>query len=137
MEDSRLAWILYEAAVSQLHDSYEQLLTTGQRAPEERLAAFLVAMSRRNVRHGSNPALIHLPMMRTDIADYLGLTSETISRTFTHFKTKRLIEIGSYRRIRLIEPERLVQLASGMRLPPARLGGLLQPGRRAGDRELN
>lgn len=137
MEDSRLAWTLYEAAVSRLHDTYEQLLTTGQRAPEERLAAFLVAMSRRNVRHGSNPALIHLPMMRTDIADYLGLTSETISRTFTHFKTTRLIEIGSYRRIRLIEPERLVQLASGMRLPPARLGGHLQPGRRAGDRELN
>ncbi|MBI5320041.1 helix-turn-helix domain-containing protein [Bradyrhizobium sp.] len=136
LEDPRLAWTLYEASVSQLHDTYEQLLTTGQRAPEEKLAAFLVAMARRNARHGGDPAIIPLPMMRTDIADYLGLTSETISRTFTHFRTKKLIEIRSYRRIRLIQPERLAQLASGMRLPQTRIG-LLQAGHSANERELN
>ena len=126
--DSRLGWALYEAAVSQLYDTYEQLLTTGQRAPEEKLAAFLLAMSRRNARHGGDPTIFNLPMMRTDIADYLGLTSETVSRTFTHFRTTRLIEIGPRRRIRLLEQEALAGLAIGTPAPPARASVLPDAG---------
>jgi CRP/FNR family nitrogen fixation transcriptional regulator len=67
------------------------------KSAEERVAGFLLEMGSR----GSDNAAIELPMSRQDIADYLGLTIETVSRTFTQFVQSGAIALETSRRIRL------------------------------------
>ena len=62
---------------------------------EERVAGFLLEMAGR----GTGSAAVELPMSRQDIADYLGLTIETVSRTFTQFVQSGLIALETSRRI--------------------------------------
>jgi len=106
-QDPRLGFRLYEALASELAATRELLLTTGQRSACERLVAFLLALSRRNARKGQDPLAFDLPMTRTDIADFLGLTIETVSRTFTKLRTLGLIELPHASRVRLLDIERL------------------------------
>lgn len=65
------------------------------KSAQERVASFLLEMSERVA--GSNA--IELPMSRQDIADYLGLTIETVSRTLTSLETCAAIEVPTSRRI--------------------------------------
>ena len=74
---------------------------------EQRLAAFLVEMADR--LDGDD---IELPMGRRDIADYLGLTIETVSRTFTHLEKMALIALPTSRRVVLCNRRALQQLAA-------------------------
>ena len=67
---------------------------------QERVAAFLLEMSRRLA--GTNS--VELPMGRQDIADYLGLTIETVSRTLTQLENTRTIELVASRVIALCRP---------------------------------
>ena len=61
------------------------------------MATFLLEMAGR----GSTEAVVELPMSRQDIADYLGLTIETVSRTLTQLEDDAAIEIPASRRILL------------------------------------
>ena len=65
------------------------------RSAQERVASFLLEMAERL----STADVIDLPMPRQDIADYLGLTIETISRTLTHLETAAAIAVPTCRRI--------------------------------------
>jgi CRP/FNR family transcriptional regulator, nitrogen fixation regulation protein len=67
------------------------------KSAEERVAGFLLEMAGRN----SSGAAIELPMSRQDIADYLGLTIETVSRTFSQFVHSGTIVLETTRRIQL------------------------------------
>lgn len=64
---------------------------------EERVMAFLLDMARRATKN----AAIELPMSRQDIADYLGLTIETVSRTFTQLEQNGVISLPTSRRVEL------------------------------------
>jgi len=68
----------------------------------ERLAYFLIDLAWRTQSRGQ----IELPMSRYDIADYLGLSSETVSRTFTALRTRGLISTKG-REVRLLDREML------------------------------
>jgi CRP-like cAMP-binding protein len=57
--------------------------------------------------------VLRLPMNRGDIADYLGLTIETVSRTLTQLRKAGLIAVPEASEIRLLRPEALAALASG------------------------
>jgi CRP/FNR family transcriptional regulator, nitrogen fixation regulation protein len=70
-------------------------LTLLVRTAEERIAAFLLEMAER----GAAGDALDLPMPRQDIADYLGLTIETVSRTLTQLEQQAAIELPSSRRI--------------------------------------
>jgi CRP/FNR family transcriptional regulator len=109
-QDPRLAFRLYEALAGELAATRELMLTTGQRSASERLIAFLLALSRRNARKGQDPLVFDLPMTRTDIADFLGLTIETVSRTFTKLKLAGLIDLPQSSRVCLVDVERLRSL---------------------------
>ena len=91
--DQQLGLDLYEAMARELMQARDLLFTVSQRTAAERLAGFLLALSRRNARRGDDSDEIVLPMTRTDIADFLGLTIETVSRTFTKFRNDGLIDL--------------------------------------------
>ncbi len=114
-QDSRMGLKLYEAMSRELLAARELLCTVGRLSAPERLAAFLVALSRRNKRCGDNPNIIVLPMTRNDIADFLGLTIETISRTFTKFRNAGLIDLRQSVLLTISDPQTLANLAEGER----------------------
>ena len=89
------------------------MLTTGQRNAIERVVSFLLAFSRRNERSGRDPSTFELPMTRADIADFLGLTFETVSRTFTKLRIMGLIELAQSNQVKLTDMDGLENLADG------------------------
>jgi CRP/FNR family transcriptional regulator len=111
--DARLGLKLYEALSRELLAARELLFTVSQRTATERLAAFLLALSRRNERRGENPLEIVLPMTRSDIADFLGLTIETVSRTFTKLRGEGLIDIEQCVLVTIRDAGALADLADG------------------------
>ncbi|MBK1731130.1 fumarate/nitrate reduction transcriptional regulator Fnr [Thiococcus pfennigii] len=74
------------------HDT-DMLLLLGKRNAEERLATFLVSLSRRLQRRGLSPNDFYLSMSRHEIGNYLGLAVETVSRLFTRFQDEGLLEV--------------------------------------------
>ncbi|AMN47630.1 transcriptional regulator [Steroidobacter denitrificans] len=85
-------------------------LLAGNYSADERMAAFLVSLSRRYAARGGNPDRFHLVMTRTDIANYLRLASETVSRVFRRFQDEGLIQVDR-RDLRLLNLSRLETLA--------------------------
>jgi len=82
------------------------MLLLGRKSAQERIAAFLLEMAER----AEETDTVELPMSRLDIADYLGLTIETVSRTLTHLESTAAIELPSTRRVRLCNKAALVRL---------------------------
>jgi CRP/FNR family transcriptional regulator, nitrogen fixation regulation protein len=76
------------------------------KSAEQRVACFLIEMAGRL----SSEEVVELPMSRQDIADYLGLTIETVSRTLTHLEAKAAIALPTSRRILLRNRKALVRL---------------------------
>lgn len=113
IHDPMLGLKLYEALARELATTRDLLLTTGQRSAVERVAGFLLTFSRRNKRNGQNPADFELPMTRADIGDLLGLTIETVSRTFTKLRMMGLIELPQSNRVSLIDIQELENIADG------------------------
>jgi len=111
--DPALGFKLYEALAKELAATRDLMLTTGQRSATERVVSFLLAFSRRSARNGQDPLDFELPMTRSDIGDFLGLTIETVSRTFTKLKTLGLIELPQSNRVRLVHIDELKSIAEG------------------------
>lgn len=79
----------------ELAEAQEQMLLLGRKSALERLASFLLMISGRVRRNGQSDSPLWLPMNRSDIGDYLGLSTETTSRGFG-----RLEQIGAIQRLR-------------------------------------
>jgi CRP/FNR family transcriptional regulator len=112
-QDPSLGFKLYEAVARELAATRDLMLTTGQRSATERVVSFLLAFSRRAERNGQDPAGFELPMTRADIGDFLGLTIETVSRTFTKLRTLGLIRLPQSNRVELVDLDQLESLAEG------------------------
>ena len=69
------------------------MMLLGSMRAEERLAAFLINLSKRFVRRGYSASDFHLRMTRDEIGSYLGLKLETVSRLFSQFQKEALIEV--------------------------------------------
>ena len=102
-----LARRLLSVTTSELVAAQDQMLLLGRKTALEKLASFLLSLSR---RAGGRRA-IALPMSRGDIADHLGLTTETVSRGFTKLKTSRLIRIVDNGKVELLDCDALAELA--------------------------
>jgi len=81
--DSHFARQLWMHTASDLPRLQDHMLLLGRVSAGERVAAFLLQMA----KHMSADTQIQLPMRRQDIADYLGLIIETVSRTMTSSRT--------------------------------------------------
>lgn len=95
----------------ELAEAQEQMLLLGRKTAKERIASFLLVLSRRAKQAGRSEDPVHVPMSRTDIADYLGLTTETVSRTFTKLKTEGLIQLQPGNMVALSDREGLSEIA--------------------------
>ncbi|WP_268995456.1 helix-turn-helix domain-containing protein [Microvirga roseola] len=103
---------LHELTSHELSLAQEQMVVLGRRSAEERLAVFLMSLLKRFTRLGQGSITLPLPMSRQDIADFLGLTIETVSRTFTKLAKNRTIIVVPDG-VRLVDRARLEALAAG------------------------
>lgn len=109
--EPHLARFVFSLASDELRTAQKQLVLLGRRTAKERLAAFLIDFAKRTKADRWNTGFFHLPMNRRDIADYLGLTIETVSRLFTELKRARYIELKDSHAIALSRPDALMLLA--------------------------
>jgi CRP/FNR family transcriptional regulator len=105
---------LFSMASNELRAAQDQMLLLGRKTAKERLCSFLLMLSNRAVRTGQRASPVHLAMTRTDIADYLGLTIETVSRTLTQLKAAGLVAQLPGNKLRLADLAAL-QAAAGTR----------------------
>lgn len=85
-------------------------LLAGDYSADERMAAFLVSMSRRYARRGFSATRFHLTMARTDMANYLRLAPETVSRVLRRFQDDGLVLVER-RELEIRDPDKLDALA--------------------------
>ena len=90
----------------ELHAAQDQMVLLGRKSASEKVATFLLMLPARQDD-------IDVPMTRGDIADYLGLTVETVSRTLTRLRQDGLIALPVPARIRVLDRKGLENLASG------------------------
>lgn len=88
---------LFAILCDEMSAAQDQMLLLGRKNAEERVISFLLAIHRKRARD----AEIELPMSRQDMADYLGLTMETVSRMMTSLTRRGLIAAGSRHTITL------------------------------------
>lgn len=105
-EDSRAARCWLDFTAEHLRRAQDHALILGRKGAGERVAAFLLRFAERCVP-GSE---LDLPMSRSDIADYLGLTIETVSRSFTDMERRHAIELPSSRHVVVCNRSTLLQL---------------------------
>lgn len=104
---------LLNITANELIAAQDQMLLLGRKRADERVVSFLLGLARRAQRRGLPAEPVHLPMSRADIADYLGLTVETVSRTFSHLKREGLIELEGSDQVRFGSRKNLELIAEG------------------------
>lgn len=94
--------------------NYEQQLITllSKNSAEQRIASLLVSVSARNNRRRLSELSFRLPMSRTDIGNYLGLTVETVSRVFGRFQKLGLLAVDN-KELTILDLDRLHGIAHG------------------------
>lgn len=112
-DNPRIPSRLLEMTLDELDAAREWLLVLGRKSAREKIASFLAIIARRkaaldNVAPGGQMRL-NLPLTREAMADYLGLTIETVSRQMTGLKRDGLIELEGKRSVILSDFEQLVQ----------------------------
>jgi CRP/FNR family transcriptional regulator len=112
-EDSALAKELFETVSHEVASLREHLLTIGRLSATRRVAAFLLELSRRNERKALDRINIMLPVCRGDIADFLCLSVETVSRSLTEMKQAQLITLRGWRQVKIVDRPALEKFASG------------------------
>jgi len=94
----------------EIKHNQELMLLLGKKNAEERLATYLLSLSRRFAMRNYSPTQFNLSMSRCDIGNYLGIAEETVSRIFTRFQEKGMIA-SERRHIILNDLERLSAIA--------------------------
>jgi CRP/FNR family transcriptional regulator len=102
---------LYEFVSHELVIAQEQMVLLGRLHAEERVATFLLSMYERFNKIGRKSITIPLPMLRADIADYLGLTVETVSRTISYMGRQKILLVVPAG-VRILDMDRLKAIAS-------------------------
>jgi CRP/FNR family nitrogen fixation transcriptional regulator len=105
-QDNDVARQLLKLTVAGLQRTQDHVVLLGRKSASERVASLLLDLSDR----AGNPRTLDVPMSRQDMADYLGLTIETVSRTLTQLQADGMIDIPASRRIVLRDRAGLVDM---------------------------
>jgi CRP/FNR family transcriptional regulator len=124
IEFPKLERRLLEVTANELMAAQEQMLLLGRKTARERLASFLMMQAElmqtglTQMGHGAScagrGARITLAMTRGDIADYLGLTIETVSRTLSRLRAEGMISIPTTNDVVILNCRALENLAGGL-----------------------
>jgi len=109
LEHRLLGMASHELAAAQ-----EQMLLLGRKTAREKIASFLLMLSNRARERGQPGNPVAVPMSRNDIGDYLGLTTETVSRTFTQLRQSGCIGLLPGGKVELCDRARLEAIAEGL-----------------------
>lgn len=104
---------LMDAALHEIRRLQDHFLLVGRRLALERTAAFVILLLDRIAEPLGRYQVVRLAMNRTDIADYLGLTPETVSRSFTELRGRRVLALDDANTVIVLDPVRLRALAAG------------------------
>jgi len=131
---------LLDVAVNKLRLAQEHMVLLGRKTTIERVASFLLFQAKRPQPRGVLPPRIHLPMSRIDIADYLGVTVETVCRSLAKLAKSGVIAIPNVHEVVILDlaylestargasPERSLRLVRPADDFPARMmGGAFHP----------
>lgn len=102
-----------DLCIQELAATQDQLVSVGRRTAEARLATFLLSLAESGQRRHVAGPVLDMPMTRADIADFLGLTLETVSRGFTAFRRRGWISEPSHGRVELLRRPALLELVEG------------------------
>ena len=108
---------LFQHTLDELDAARDWMLLLGRKTATEKVASFLYMLARRSAMVGckhfgaSEVVSFELPLTRADMADYLGLTIETVSRQLTKLKTSHVIRLGSNRLVEVPDLQRLARVA--------------------------
>lgn len=105
--------VLLARAHHELAAAQNQMLLLGRKTALERVASFLLDLPSHDPARPVTDGHVHLPMTRSEIADYLGLTIETVSRVLTRLKTSGVIRLVSLTELQVLRPATLQALAEG------------------------
>ncbi|MGE5148046.1 MAG: Crp/Fnr family transcriptional regulator [Candidatus Eiseniibacteriota bacterium] len=102
---------LLQTASNELAAAQDQMVLLGRKSAAERVASFLVTLAARARQRRQPDSVIAVPMSRADIGDYLGLTIETVSRTFTRLRKSGTIALPDSHHVEITRREALEELA--------------------------
>lgn len=100
---------LLQLMSAEIRHEHRVLHMLSKRPAEVRLAGFLLSLSARHKRRQLSAEHLYLPMSRTDMANYLGMALETVSRLLTRFQLSGLLVVNG-RNITIVDPARLLAL---------------------------
>ena len=106
--DRHLSRELLDFAMRGMTQAQNHSLLLGRRSAMEKVAGFLLDWAQRSTDHRQ----ISLAMTRQDIADYLGLTIETVSRSLTQFERDGVIALPCARQVEILDTDALEDLAA-------------------------
>jgi CRP/FNR family transcriptional regulator len=106
LEKRLLAIASHESAEAQ-----EQMLLLGRKTAKEKVASFLLAFAERAAQRGERRDVLFVPMTRYAIADYLGISTETVSRTLSRFRHDGLISSSRNRQIEILDRDALCRVS--------------------------
>ena len=104
--DAAVACKLWAITAGELRRAEDHMLLLGRKSAAQRVATFLLEMDRRL----ADPGQFTLPMSRCDIADYLGLRLETVSRVVSQLQAKGVVALAGVRHIQLRDRARLAEM---------------------------
>jgi CRP-like cAMP-binding protein len=107
---------LLDIASEQVAGMQEHSMLLGRKTAAEKIATFLVDLAERSGQSDEEPIRLQLAMTRADIADYLGLTVETVSRNITKLKVMRIVSLPNAGALTILDLERLQDLAESEEL---------------------
>jgi CRP/FNR family nitrogen fixation transcriptional regulator len=107
-KDETVTRQLFQYALQNLAQAQDHSLLLGRRGAAEKVASFLLDLA----KHSANKGVVTLAMTRQDIADYLGLTIETVSRSLSQFERDGVIVLASTREVRLTNFKALEEIAA-------------------------
>ncbi len=104
---------LTDAALREIRALQDHFLLLGRRLALGKTAAFLLLLLDRLSEPVGKYRMIRLPMNRADIADYLGLTPETVSRSFTELRGRRVLALDDANTVIVLDRAQLGAIANG------------------------
>jgi CRP/FNR family transcriptional regulator, anaerobic regulatory protein len=111
----------FEHVADALEQAQDWIMLLGRMSAEQKIAVFLISVVRQQANGAAHPGKageisIELPISRTEIADYLGMTIETVSRQLARLRARGVITVGNGRRMVIHQPH-VLEAAIDVALP--------------------